>query len=119
MNADAIPRWRDVPEEHWETWAAVFLASQEGLNLSVPCPVCGAAALHRYFHLHERKEFQSHGNRFLGRGGLWEWCGRCRAFAHYSAAVPEWWSCDLKVDINNLTPHPDAIEEAMQRVNDE
>jgi hypothetical protein len=53
------------------------------------------------------------------RGGLWEWCATCHAFAHYSGLVPDWWSCDLVVDSTKLTPYPTAIEEAINERNNQ
>ena len=104
--------WQDVPVEHEPAWQAIFLASREGLNLSAPCPVCGVAALHQWYHLWQREDTEAGGSRFIGRGGLWEWCSACRSFAHYSARVPEWWASDLQVDPGQLEHQPAAIEQA-------
>jgi len=101
--------WQDVPVEYEPAWRAIFLASREGLNLSAPCPVCGVAALHQWYSLGQPEDVNLSGNRL---GGLWEWCRACRSYAHYSAAVPEWWANDLQVNPSRLAHHPTAIEQA-------
>ena len=104
--------WHDVPNEHQTAWLAIFLASQEILNVSAPCPVCGAVALHRWYQVgHPVTDMPG----FVSRGGLWEWCSQCRSFQHFSALVPDWWSCDLEVDTHKLTPYPTAIEDAIKK----
>jgi hypothetical protein len=104
--------WHGVPEEHRGKWIAVFSASQEILTLSAPCPICGAIALHRWYQAHRPIDDQP---GFVARGGLWEWCSACRSFEHYSALVPDWWSCALLVDTKGLTPYPTTIEEAIKQ----
>jgi hypothetical protein len=49
----------------------------------------------------------------LGRGGLWEWCSGCHTYAHYSAMVPEWWTCSLAVNESLLAPEPELLEAAL------
>lgn len=97
METRPIDYWRSVPPEYDAAWLAVFQASREGLDLSAPCPVCGVAALHRWYGV---------------GGGLWEWCSACHSFEHYSARVPEWWACGLKVNFFRLQHDPGAIEAA-------
>jgi hypothetical protein len=102
--------WHDVPAGKESAWMETFAASRESLCLSVPCPICGECALRRFFHVGRRPEPLER-----SRGGLWEWCAVCHAFAHYSAGVPDWWQCDLEVDGDRLTVYPTEIERAMRR----
>lgn len=104
--------WRGVPLEFDAQWQRVFQANEEILNLTAPCPVCGSHSLHRWYDLHRKRERVVEGKRFVGDGGLWEWCSACCCYEHYSAAIPEWWSCDLELDRAHLTHEPSAIEDA-------
>lgn len=107
--------WKDVPEESFSQWLNIFNASREGFNVSAPCPICEEKTLHRYYRMDDGEERIIQGNRFIGSGDLWEWCGSCRTFAMYSAAIPEWWTCDLSVDQSSLTLNPEPIEEAFRK----
>jgi len=107
--------WREVPGHLEAEWRHIFNSSREGLNLSAPCPVCGRKTLHKWFHLEHPKHHKLGDNHFVGTGSRWEWCSHCRTYAHYSAAVPEWWSCDLLVDTANLRHHPAEIERSLRR----
>jgi hypothetical protein len=106
--------WRGVPLDRIAEWQAIFQPSREILDLSAPCPICGVGALHRWYQVIKPEERVIGGMRVVGRGGLWEWCSGCRCFEHYSCFVPEWWSCDLKVDEGSLTALPTAIEAAIR-----
>lgn len=101
--------WIDVPSDKFAAWQGVFNATHEGITLEAKCPVCGSTALHRYFSRPHTPPADGH----LGRCGLWEWCSSCRSFAHYSAAMPNWWHCDIIVDESILTPEPEALEAAL------
>jgi len=107
--------WHDVPPEYSEAWRAVFWASHEGLDLKMPCPVCGFHELHRWYLASRRENRMIDGYRFVARGSEWQWCSHCRSFQHFSGLVPEWWSCDLDVDVTKLTAYPDAIEIARRK----
>lgn len=107
--------WHGVPLDRDAEWKAVFQSSREILNLSAPCPICRVMTLHRWYQIHQPEERVIDGLRFIGRGGLWEWCSACRSFQHYSCYVPEWWSCDLEIDEKKLTALPTAIEEAIRK----
>ena len=104
--------WRGVPREFEPQWQRIFQATEETLDLTAPCPVCGSHSLHRWYDLNRKRERMFSGKRFVGDGGRWEWCSACCCYEHYSAAVPEWWSCDLEVDRVRLTAEPTAIEDA-------
>lgn len=106
--------WRGVPLEFVPQWRRVFQATQEILDLTAPCPLCGSHSLHRWYDLYRTHERVFEGKRFVGDGGLWECCSACRCYEHYSAAIPEWWSCDLEVDLTRVTHEPTAIEDARQ-----
>ena len=112
-------QWKDVPEEHLQEWMAIFYASQEGINLSSPCPVCHNKDLHCYYYSTRSEEKIIDNRKYVARGDLWQWCSNCRKYVHYSAAVPEWWSCDLKIDPSNLQHDPEAIEKALSVNSDE
>lgn len=107
--------WLGVPPEREAEWRAVFQSSREGLGLTARCPVCGVAGLRRWYQVNRPEARVIDGVRYVARGGLWQWCGACRSFEHFSALVPEWWACDLEVDEGRLTALPTAIEEAIQR----
>lgn len=106
--------WCGVPLDYLQEWDRIFIASKDSLNLSAPCPICKAVALHRWYQVGQPKLQTVGGNTFVATGGLWEWCSNCCSFEHLSALVPEWWACDLKVDEAKLTAKPTAIEEAMK-----
>jgi hypothetical protein len=106
--------WVGVPAAYWAKWTEIYQQSQECLNLSQPCPVCGAVALHRWYQIGKPVERVIEGMKFVAEGGLWEWCSSCHSFEHYSGLVPDWWSCDLEVNVQELTALPTAIEAARQ-----
>lgn len=106
--------WSSVPSNYDAKWNRIFHESQDILTLSTPCPICGVASLHRWYQVGQPKLQTVGGNTFVATGGLWEWCSSCHSYEHFSALVPDWWSCDLKVDETKLTIEPTAIENAMQ-----
>lgn len=114
MPSKADDSWTGVPYEYLAEWQRVYQASQESSNLSLPCPICGAVALHRWYQIGNPIDRVIEGRRFIATGALWEWCSSCRHFEHYSCLVPDWWSCNLEVDVKNLTAFPTAIEETMK-----
>lgn len=107
-------KWTDVPDEYQVKWQQTYQGSQESLNLSTPCPICNAVTLHRWYQIGKPTARVIEGRKFVAAGGLWEWCSSCHSFEHYSGLVPDWWSCDLDVDVKNLTALPVAIEQARQ-----
>lgn len=107
--------WFGVPCNHEAEWMRIFQESQESLNLSAPCPICGRVALHRWYQVGKPIDLVIAGKKFVAEGGLWEWCSSCHCCEHSSCLVPEWWSCSLEVDTANLTASPTVIEEAMER----
>lgn len=109
--------WAGVPGKHQTEWQLIFEESRESLDLSAPCPICGVAALHRWYQIGEPIDRVIEGRKFVATGGLWEWCSNCHSFEHYSGLVPDWWSCDLEVDVKELTAIPIAIEEARKAQN--
>jgi len=107
--------WQDVPDEYWKQWREIFGSSQEGFNLSQPCPVCLSQQLHRYYQFVDCEPFISNGQRYIGRGGLWEWCSNCYCYCHASSAVPEWWlPPNLEIDESKLTVTPDVLEDVIR-----
>ena len=107
--------WKQVPPVHFESWQTIFGNSEKGIDVEGLCPICGNQKLHRWFMKGRPFEQIIEGNRFVAQGGLWEWCSSCGTFEHYSALVPDWWECDLEVDLSNLRFTPEAIEEARQK----
>ena len=106
--------WKGVPLESLQAWDEVFNSTQETLNLSSPCPVCGMRTLHRWYQIHIPEERIVQGKHFIARGGLWQWCSSCRSYLHASAFVPDWWKSDLRVDETKLTSEPEMLEQALQ-----
>lgn len=90
----------------------MFQSSRETLNLSAPCPVCGAADLHRWYMVGSPIDIRVEDTHYVARGALWQWCGTCGSFLHSSAVVPDWWSCDLEVDSEQIRITPEPIERA-------
>lgn len=107
--------WRGVPEECLREWYAVFAGSREGLNVSSPCPVCGARTLHRYYQHGKKVEVVADGELYVSRGASWEWCSTCRPYEHATALVPAWWSGELEVELSKLTAEPEALEAALRQ----
>jgi hypothetical protein len=105
--------WEGVPPEHQAAWLKIFLSSHELLHLSAPCPVCSVESLCHWYQIGKPIDRVIEGARFTASGGLWEWCRNCHSYQHYSCLVPDWWSCDLSVDIKQLTTLLTAIEEAI------
>jgi hypothetical protein len=110
MSSIDTTEWYGVPLNLIEAWNEVFQKSRETLNLSSPCPVCGATTLHRWYQIGRPIDKIVEGQRYVARGGLWEWCSTCRAYEHAQALVPEWWSSSLEVNEADLTAEPEAIE---------
>ncbi len=106
--------WKGIPLEYASAWRRIFNFNREGLDLSDPCPICGNRTLHLFYQILRPVDKTIGGNLFVAEGGLWEWCGTCRHYEHLSALVPEWWSCDLAIDISKLTAEPEAIEQAIR-----
>lgn len=104
--------WTGVPAEYQEEWHQIYNESQESLNLSAPCPVCQMLSLHHWYQIGTPIDRVVAGRKLIATGALWEWCSNCHSFAHYSCFVPDWWSCDLEVDVDKLTALPIAIEKA-------
>jgi len=111
--------WHDVPVEYSEAWRVVFRISQEGLDLTKPCPVCGAQELHRWYLPWYPEEKIVQGQHFVARGSQWQWCAHCCSFEHSSGLVPDWWSCTMSVDVSKLTAYPDELERVRLKFNNQ
>jgi hypothetical protein len=107
--------WKQVPPTLFESWQKIFNESEKGFDVGGECPICGKRTLHRWFMKGKPIEQTIKGNKFVAQGALWEWCSSCGTFEHYSALIPDWWQCDLDVDLSNLTFTPESIEEARQK----
>ncbi|MBD2513170.1 hypothetical protein H6G91_39460 [Nostoc muscorum FACHB-395] len=106
-------KWRDVPPEVYKKWAMIFYNSQEGINLSASCPVCGRNILHCYYFPTRKQERVIDSRKYVAHGELWQWCSSCYCYVHASASVPEWWSCRLDIDPTQLRHDPDLLENAL------
>jgi hypothetical protein len=98
--------WRDPALESDDAWTAAFASSQRGGTVDAACPICTAFTLRRYYY-----------GRPNGRGGLWEWCSTCFAYAHYQARVPHWWKGWPTLDRlprSLLTHAPEYLERALR-----
>jgi hypothetical protein len=111
--------WKGVPLEKLEQWTAIFNASQEGVNLAAPCPVCGSPTLHRYYQVGRPTNRIIAGQRFVAEGASWEWCSTCRSYEHGRSLVPEWWSADIVVVSGKLTAEPEELQKAVQSQTDQ
>jgi hypothetical protein len=111
--------WHGVPTERMPAWDRVFAAEPGRMDLNALCPVCGVAALHRWYDGGASRSNDSSRRGLVKRGGLWEWCSHCRSYVHYSAVAPDWWIDPLDVDRASLTAEPEAIESARRRVTGE
>jgi hypothetical protein len=99
--------WQGVPLEFEQEWRKTFAASQESLNLSISCPICGQSTLHQYYQRAKLGRIRSIGSR-------WEWCSGCRTYEHSSVVVPEWWiPPNLDFDTLKLTAEPEILEQAI------
>lgn len=114
-SANSPRGWHGPPVELMTTWGDVFDRSRTGLDLTEPCPVCGARNLHRWFDLHRRDEKRDHGIEWQGRGSQWQWCSSCLSYLHSSGLVPTWWISDLQVPESELCHDPGPIEVARTR----
>jgi hypothetical protein len=108
--------WKDIPDNFFQTWTDTFNQSRESINLTANCPICSSQNLRRYFLIISPKEKVIEGNRFVGQGELWEWCSNCRHYVHYTALIPDWWSCDLQIDAQSLTDTPETIERVISSI---
>jgi hypothetical protein len=110
-------KWKNVPEEYEDVWVKIFSTTNEGVNLSSPCPICGQTTLHHYYQqIGPKKDFILHDRKYIGKGDLWEWCSSCHTFERYYAAVPDWWDFSLPIDNSQVMSYPDALEEAIREV---
>jgi len=109
--------WRSVPDAACDAWRQAFAVpggAAAGVDVAVPCPVCGEARLHRYYQVGAPLAAGISAAGFVARGALWEWCSACRCYEHASALVPAWWRGDLAVDEARLTAQPDVLEAALR-----
>ena len=109
-----VMQWKEVPAQYESQWAFLFNENRCILHLETPCPICGTRTLRRYYDLNKAEPIVLSGNAFVGRGGLWEWCGTCGHYAHYSAAVPACWKDSLPVETSQLSAVPDEIERVLR-----
>lgn len=108
-----LRQWQGVPLDKREAWSSIFGQSREGLNLSAPCPVCGAHTLHRYYLKGRLLDRYIDGEYFVATGASWEWCSTCHSYEHSQALVPEWWHEFLDIGGNQLTAEPEVLEQAL------
>lgn len=106
--------WKGVPAEKNSEWRDIFNNCQDVLKISVCCPICNQKELYRFYHI-EKKERKTISNiSFIGSGSLWEWCRNCKHYEHMSVYVPEWWTCDIKIDESKLRHDPDYLNSLLE-----
>jgi hypothetical protein len=104
------PVWHDVPLEQLPNWSRVFDVSDEGLDLSVSCPVWGATQLHRWFEVYRPGRTSHLEKMYQGSGAQWQWCSCCHSYEHSSGLVPGWWRSPFSIEIELLRHDPGPIE---------
>lgn len=105
--------WREVGTQDHPVWRAVFNAEPQATALAAPCPLCGTCTLHRWYSVDALDDIEFRGERYVGRGRLWEWCSACHAYEHFrDGYVPEWWQSSLTVAPEVLRYDPAPIEAA-------
>lgn len=103
--------WREVSTENHPGWRSVFNAEPRSEALATPCPVCGTSTLHRWYAVDSEDDIELGGQRYVGRGRLWEWCSSCGSYEHFrDGYVPEWWRSVLVIPHDLLTYDPGPIE---------
>jgi hypothetical protein len=105
-------RWRSGPDEALQLWRDIFGLSEEGLDLTALCPVCGNAQLHRWYWLDPKRVVESADGLWTGSGIQWQWCSCCRSYSHGRSLVPVWWNSPMSVSFDDLMHDPDPIERA-------
>jgi hypothetical protein len=107
--------WTQIEQEIAVKWRSIFHKSKIGINVDGDCPICNKATLHRWYLVGRPIEQIIEGNKFVAQGDLWEWCSSCKVFEHYSSLVPDWWKCDLEVNLKELRFTPNVIEGARRK----
>ena len=64
------------------------------------CPICKGRQAHIYMHRHNPRH-----------GGIWMWCSSCRAYAHMSGIIPDWWENPGFTDEALLEGEPSVLDD--------
>lgn len=99
--------WVGVPKEKNDKWNVIFGNELSKPILSEPCPVCGQKKLRRYYEIISFQNFVSRGQKYIGKGGGWEWCKNCYSYSHFSAAIPDGWLdvlAGIQKPMSKITP---------------
>jgi len=108
--------WRGVPLDLTAAWTRAFQASRLGNRLDIPCPACGCKTLNRHYTLDGPIPNAGYSTKYVGSGGLWEWCSSCWTYEHSSALVPIGWRPELlHIDESKLTAEPEALQDALEQ----
>ena len=116
-----LPAWHPLSGELRRLWAVLFRTVEQrwkGPDLTVPCPLCGRRALHRYYLLQRPLPPEDADLREVARGlgQDWKWCAACGAVTCLpDALVPEWWTVDWGVRAEEVGDDPGALELARRR----
>lgn len=95
-------RWRSPTVSERPDWDQAFdYLLDSRLKKSVVCPSCGRAPLRLFFTRFDARP----------RGGYWLWCPACRRYEHGDGRVPEWWQDLPDIDLAQLTPQPEWLED--------
>jgi hypothetical protein len=105
--------WTEIGLASRPHWRRIFNVRPNVADLPDACPVCGVAALHRWYLLENTRGVVLNGRQYLGQGMLWEWCSSCGSFEHYpDGYVPDWWNSPYDVDPLLVRYDPGPIEDA-------
>ena len=63
------------------------------------CPICQNKQAHLYMHRHDSRH-----------GGVWMWCSSCKAYAHMSGIIPDWWQNPDFIDGTVLDSEPTFLD---------
>jgi hypothetical protein len=107
-----LKEWHLPSNKKLNIWVRAFLDndSEEVFHLSVPCPLCGVSALHQWYFVGRRSEAPPH----FWRGSVRLWCSACRAMAHLSCQIPDWWLEKMQAQTDSPKLYPTSFDEAIK-----
>lgn len=111
MNKIVKTEWSGVSSHLTREWQRTFQDEHLTENLSAPCPNCHQKTLHQWYQVGEPYEKEIEGNKYMAKGGGWQWCSSCKIYEHFSGLVPKGWKSKIQVDPFKLSALPEAIEE--------
>ena len=81
---------------------------QPSLELPARCPICGAWAVHLFFHSNPEQDGRT--------GGGWAWCSQCHGFGHGRWIMPVWWTDMLDLPDDALLFEPIMMDQIADRI---